>query len=191
MSHVTNILLSWSSVEDEADRLREVNAWLEARGHRAFSPTWDDMDATGGDRAVEHPTVLGGFNYLNVRGLWQFLWTLGWVDPDSVQLLVCEQEAHSWSKFPRPEPDAMALEEIIEEIADHGRCPNGVQIRQWTEAGETGGIKSRWRFEIEGRKARGVRAFDAMTIREAAEQALAWWRAEGSRLSIHDGETLD
>ncbi len=92
MSYVCNVVLLMGVMEERGDTvpaLDFINAWLEEDGqgrlHRA--------DQYGTNRKVMEVTVaLGAFNYLDVEGLLSTFQSAPWEDPESVQLLIRNQD---------------------------------------------------------------------------------------------------
>ena len=97
MSVVANVILSFSIWEDERDRIADVNRFFERvgakenRGDRFIIPP-DSERWVGGTKALERPTFVAAFNYLDTEALVAHLATIGWDAPDEVQLFVCEQD---------------------------------------------------------------------------------------------------
>jgi hypothetical protein len=104
MSHVDNVILAFSILEDsiELDDPSEpemwtimdtINAWLRdnCRGQE-FGPDVSSVGAAyGGNKVLETPLFIAAFNYLPESEFIAFLHTLPWEHPDEVQVLVKRQ----------------------------------------------------------------------------------------------------
>lgn len=52
----------------------------------------DCVNCSGGSKALETPLAIGAFNYFNLGGYLNFLRKLPWKRPESVQLILKDQE---------------------------------------------------------------------------------------------------
>lgn len=102
MSHVDNVILSFSILEDsieserEADRwpiMDQVNEWLrEHVSGQSFKPELSSFhEAYGGRKVLETPLFVAAFNYLPEEDFLAFLKTLPWQYPEEVQFIVKRQ----------------------------------------------------------------------------------------------------
>jgi hypothetical protein len=96
MSEVTNVLLAFSILEDEADRLRDINEWLAAHDHGAFVATWRQDACIGGPKRLEAPLLAGAFNYFPLADFLELLRGIEWNEPDVVQLIVRAPHESRW-----------------------------------------------------------------------------------------------
>lgn len=88
MSCVQNVILAFSILEDRRAMVGEVNRILAALGQvGAFNLEQD----YGGSKALERPTYLGAFNYLEVSAFVERPRALPWKEPSEVQVYVCDQ----------------------------------------------------------------------------------------------------
>ncbi len=106
MSVVTNIILSFSIIDEDDEettrddaRLVQINKFFNNR--RGFMEIADDC--IGGSKRLEHPTFIGAFNYFDLNGFIRHLETLKWVEPENVQVFVCEQEQDRYIQVYPPE----------------------------------------------------------------------------------------
>lgn len=94
MSVVTNVLLSFDILENEAEVVDEINGWLSSHHQGYFK---DLTEACGGSKAMEIPVYGAAFNYLDVKALLAFIRTLKFKEPQNVQLFVCQQEEEKFT----------------------------------------------------------------------------------------------
>jgi hypothetical protein len=110
MSYVTNVLLSFSVMEDSYETDGEdiysimtlVNTWLMERGYGAFGQHVDHV--SGGHKHLETPLFAAGFNMFDLGDFLDMLRTLPWKEPSNVQVFVQEQDE---DKFRIIEPCVM------------------------------------------------------------------------------------
>lgn len=99
MSEVTNLILSFSNVEDEKSRIYEVNLFFNnGRGFQIESADFEEGEDRfgkknkkrwyGGSKFLETPLYIGAFNHLDFDGLKDHLRDIEWEQPESVQLIV-------------------------------------------------------------------------------------------------------
>jgi hypothetical protein len=100
MSHVDNVILTFSILEDEVERdgsdvypvMDAVNEWLRERIGQSFGPDLGGQHAAyGGHKALETPMFVAAFNGLPEDGFLALLATLPWEWPDDVQVLIQRQ----------------------------------------------------------------------------------------------------
>jgi len=93
MSHVTNVVLSFSvgepEGEDDRDVIGRVNKFFSDGGGFVLPA---DHDWYGGSKFLERPTYVAAFNYLSLGHFIEHLKSLPWRFPEYVQLFVCEQD---------------------------------------------------------------------------------------------------
>lgn len=96
MSHVSNVILSFSILEDEKRVMREVNDYLEKEENQRFESADFKVGGKfwyGGHKVLETPLWLGAFNYLHIGSLLKFMRGVQWEYPDEVQLIVKDQDS--------------------------------------------------------------------------------------------------
>ena len=101
MSLVTNLILSFSILEDETSRVSEIN--LFENNGREFELATADFEREnnpssnkawyGGTKFLETPLYVGAYNHLDIDGLVEHLKIVNWEYPASVQLFLKEQES--------------------------------------------------------------------------------------------------
>ena len=95
MSEVTNLIISFSPLEDETSRINEVN--LFSNGDRGFNIISADFEEGnrkrwyGGSKMLETAMYIGAFNHLDLEGLIEHMKNINWEDQKSVQLIVKEE----------------------------------------------------------------------------------------------------
>jgi hypothetical protein len=104
LSHVTNIVLTFSILEDGDDRLDDLNRFFRySEGGDAHPDDWYHSPSPlkmtssihscyGGTKALEAPVMLGAYNYLNVEALVRHMRTIPWREPKEVQLFAKGQD---------------------------------------------------------------------------------------------------
>ena len=96
MSHVTNVILSFSVSEDREARLANVNQILKQDANGQEFHMGNDRDHWGGSKIPEVYTHMAALNFLDLDSFLTHLLSLAWADPEEVQVLVCEQESNHW-----------------------------------------------------------------------------------------------
>ena len=104
VSHVDNVILSFSITEDETPEdengqsryvlMDQINAWLrENAGQRQeFGPELGYLHGSyGGAKCLETPLYIAAFNYLPESEFMDFLRSLPWREPDEVQVITKRQ----------------------------------------------------------------------------------------------------
>lgn len=104
MSNVTNLIISFSIVEDEKNRMREVNAF-QNNGHgfkinsADFQPeaNWIGQKSKkrwyGGSNMLETPLYVGAYEDLDIEGLVHHMKMIEWEELENVQLIMKEQDS--------------------------------------------------------------------------------------------------
>jgi hypothetical protein len=100
MSNVTNLILSIGHFDAEADKIVEVNRYFEepeiealrCRGLVAIDDPALPEGWYGGSKYFEAYIYLGAFNYLLLDEFIEYVRSIQWQSPESVQLVVMEQE---------------------------------------------------------------------------------------------------
>ncbi len=104
MSDVTNLIISFSVIEDEKKRINEVNSFVNnGRNFKIISvdfeegKTWFGRKRRkrwyGGSKVLETPLYIGAFNHLDKEGLVEHIRGIDWEEPENVQLIIKEQES--------------------------------------------------------------------------------------------------
>lgn len=104
MSVVTNIILSFSIMENEISDIEDsytnmvlINNWLRKHDHGAFGE--DATIASGGEKHLETPVYLAAFNFFDLDEFLAFLRTLPWEEPENVQVFVQGQEEEKFTVY--------------------------------------------------------------------------------------------
>jgi hypothetical protein len=103
MSLVTNVILSFSILENASLRLDEVNKYFDDRAQGMWERLFElPDDAYSGTKSLERPTCVGAFNYLNLwQGFLPHVANVNWDHPENVQVFVCDQDENSYTdRFP-------------------------------------------------------------------------------------------
>lgn len=102
MSYVTNVLLSFDILENEDERMAEVQEYAEAwsNGQR-FGDIWNS-EAYGGNKAMEVPLYAAAFNYIQLTEFVGDLGRVNWKTPKNVRLFVCDQHEDTLEPYPLP-----------------------------------------------------------------------------------------
>ncbi len=92
MSVVDNCILSFCILEDEDNRLADVNRFF---GDREGFIGVEDLSLPGGwyggTKFLETPLFIGAFNYFEEAEFVEHLKTIGWEHPENVQLIIQRQ----------------------------------------------------------------------------------------------------
>ena len=109
MSWVTDVVLCASHLErfDEDLRLTEtiaavdeINRWLQEQGFGKLADLSEHMSTSG--KAAQSPVYGGAFNYLDVGAFKRFVLSRRWQMPESVLLLLSDEEDDGFSVFTPP-----------------------------------------------------------------------------------------
>lgn len=105
MSNVTNLIISFSIIEDEISRINEVNLFhnnglnfeiksanFEEEKKNVFGKESENR-WYGGSKKLETPLYIGAFNNLDLRGLIKYCQKIEWIEPENVQIIVKEQDS--------------------------------------------------------------------------------------------------
>lgn len=93
MSVVDNCILSFSIMENEGDRIADVNRFFGE--HKPFISVHDDKLPNGwygGTKYLETPLLIAAFNYFEEVAFIKHLKTIGWKHPENVQLMIQRQD---------------------------------------------------------------------------------------------------
>ena len=103
MSEVTNLIISFSIMEDEISRTLDLDLFFNnGRDFKVVSADYQaDNDKKGQDRqrwyggskALETPLFIGAYNHLDLDGLIEHLKNIDWEEPENVQLIVKSQHS--------------------------------------------------------------------------------------------------
>lgn len=97
MSTVTNIILSFSIIEDDRDVdgenvyffMDSINKWLSDNNFGSFGK---EADSPNTQKCLETPIFTAAFNYFDLGGFVAFINLLDWEERENVQIFVQEQE---------------------------------------------------------------------------------------------------
>jgi protein associated with RNAse G/E len=93
MSVVTNLILHIGILEDEEDRIKDVNEfWEDGIGLVSFDSSDLPRGWYGGTKMLEANLYVGAFNYLDLDEFITHLEKIRWEYPEEVQVIVKEQE---------------------------------------------------------------------------------------------------
>ena len=121
MSCVTNVILTFSIVEEEGDRMKEVNSYetfIRSRGFAAPIQAYPDAYPTitteadiftGGTRTPEQPIYVAAFNHLPLKEFLQHIRTkVRWEEPENVRCFVCDEGEEAFNdRFHTQEEDGV------------------------------------------------------------------------------------
>lgn len=134
MSTVTNMILSFSVLEDEEARMEEVEAFSD--------PTmWTSVDAAFG-KCMELPVYLLAANGWDLEGFKLHLQkNVKWEEPQSVRLYACRQEEDAFHEINIP-PIVIGTKDQRRAVAymrtaaesQHNLGEQQARIRRWAEA---------------------------------------------------------
>lgn len=92
MSHVDNVILTFSILEDANTLMGPINEWLQEHTHGHFGLGLMDLPgAYGGSKALETPLYVAAFNYLPEDDFLAMLRRQLWLEPAHVQVLIQRQ----------------------------------------------------------------------------------------------------
>ncbi len=108
MSYVSNVILSFSIMENCSKRVDDVESYFKNLETRGFVDISESSSAVyGGTKCLETPLLVGAFNYLNFEDFTSHLQAIQWESPEDVQLIVKDQEDERFSMirvFPEKTP---------------------------------------------------------------------------------------
>lgn len=106
MSEVTNLILSFSILENEVSRKEEIELFSNnGRGFRLSSADYGFGQRTdiksrerwyAGSKLLETPLFVGAYNHLDIEGLIEHLKSLDWREPENVQLMIQGQHENKF-----------------------------------------------------------------------------------------------
>jgi hypothetical protein len=107
MSEVTNLIISFSVIEDEKSRIKDINSFYNnGRDFKIISADYQSQNKIintkrwyGGSKKLETPLYIGAFNSLNTEELIAFMKNLDWEDPSNVQLITKEHNSDKFKIF--------------------------------------------------------------------------------------------
>lgn len=103
MSEVTNLILTFSSNEDEKQRIKEVN-FFRSDGNSINLISADFLRKTnifgkdnrkswyGGNKFLEVPLYIGALNHFNLQNFIAHLNDINWEEKEKVQLIVKQED---------------------------------------------------------------------------------------------------
>lgn len=98
MSYVANTILVFSVIEDEIERLSEVNSFFgESKGFVSCDDENLKIGWYGGTKMLETNLCIGVFNYLDLDGLIQHIKNIKWESPQDVQIIIQNQNDDKFS----------------------------------------------------------------------------------------------
>ena len=90
MSKVTNIILSMELLEDEDEKLEEVNIFFKDPNLKLeFYPSSE----CSGDKNLEADICIGAYNYMDIDGFCEHLDSINWSKGSKVQLFVKDENS--------------------------------------------------------------------------------------------------
>jgi hypothetical protein len=95
VSYVTNLIFSLSIVDVDRGKMDEVNTYFVDKGIKPLVSVDDERLPRawyGGSKYLETGLYLGAFNHLNLDDFIKHVRTISWEFPESVQIIVKEQE---------------------------------------------------------------------------------------------------
>jgi hypothetical protein len=103
MSEVTNLIFTFSHIENEGDRMKDVNLYnyhgqnlnlVSADYLRGINLLGKDnrMSWYGGNKFLEAPVYIGAYNNFDLNDFIDYLKLIEWEEIDNVQIIVKEQE---------------------------------------------------------------------------------------------------
>lgn len=98
MSYVTNLILSFSVIENTLNRLKEINSYFEEGC--GFVYVEDEILPRGwygGTKYLEVELFIGAFNYLDEEELINHIKSINFEEPESVQLIIQRQYEDTFS----------------------------------------------------------------------------------------------
>ena len=102
MSLVTNCILHFSIIEDEANRIKDINSFFDIPEHKQ-KPFVDIDDPSlpfgwyGGSKRSKASLFYGAFNYLDLDSLCLYIKSIKFLEPDNVQLIIQRQTEDRFS----------------------------------------------------------------------------------------------
>jgi hypothetical protein len=94
MSRVTNCILAFHICENEEYMISVINGWIAEKyeGQKFV----DISELCGGSKGMEQPTYAAAFNFFSIPALCDFIRMGNWEYPDSVQLIVCDEDENKY-----------------------------------------------------------------------------------------------
>ncbi len=88
MSDVTNLLLSFSILEDSGSKVRHVNEWLAQNDQAPLASLWENDACYGGSKRMDVPVYAGAFSEFPLEVFLVFLRSVEWHEPNAVQVML-------------------------------------------------------------------------------------------------------
>lgn len=103
MSEVTNLILTFSNSEDEAQRIKEVNFYVSDGSsinlvsadylRKVNSSELDNQKSWyGGTKFLERPLYIGALNHLDLEDFINYLKEIEWEEKEYVQIIVKQEQ---------------------------------------------------------------------------------------------------
>ena len=98
MSRVTNFILSFSVLENEKEKIEEIETFKNnGRGFKLTSADYEKASNPNhrwyaGSKMLETSLFIGAYNHLDLNGLINHLKIIDWEEPEIVQIIVKEEE---------------------------------------------------------------------------------------------------
>jgi hypothetical protein len=104
MSFVTSVILIFSGVEDEEERIREVNSFsyrnipLDIRSIE--SPNKEEFTAWyGGTKSINGHVYVGSYNYFEINKFLHHISQVNWEKSEYVQILIRSENEWNYNLF--------------------------------------------------------------------------------------------
>lgn len=91
MSYITSVMLFIGGLEEEEERLKEVNVFFQSRGTTglvAVTNKKSTEDKLGGNKVFVDGLYLGAYNYFSLKLFEEHLNCIHWEHPEQIQLFV-------------------------------------------------------------------------------------------------------
>ena len=88
MSVVTNIIFTFSIMENDVKRISEVNTFFDCKPLIGVDSNALPSGWYGGSKMLETNIYVGAFNYLDLNAFISHIKTIKWKEPENVQLIV-------------------------------------------------------------------------------------------------------
>jgi hypothetical protein len=107
MSEVTDIILTFSGIENENVKLKEINRWLLDNGKWGIFGE-EATKISGGNKHLQCRIYVAAFNYFDEVKFLEYIFGLTWSDAASVQVFTKGEYNHilrewNWDSNPREE----------------------------------------------------------------------------------------
>ncbi len=93
MSSVTNLIITFSILEDEEQIIKQISAYADGFNIVSVKDDKLPLDWYGGTKRLECNVLVGAYNHLDLEQFLNFLrQNVNWYAGDLVQLIIKEQE---------------------------------------------------------------------------------------------------